>query len=85
MSKTPLNPNIIIIINITTTNTIFDVNLFEMTIKLDPAAMLPRRFAGYNHDDDDGDGEEDDVNGEDEDEDNDYDSEDDNQEQSDLS
>ena len=44
-----------------------------MTIKLDPAAMLPRRFAGDNHDDDDGDGEDEE------------DSEDDNQEQCNLS
>ena len=50
-----------------------EIYLFEMTIKLDPAAMLPRRFAGDNHDDDDGDGEDEE------------DSEDDNQEQCNLS
>ena len=39
---------------------VIEINLFEITIKLDPAAMLPRRFAGNNHDAEDDEGDEDD-------------------------
>ena len=40
----------IVTIIIITVIIVIEINLFEITIKLDPAAMLPRRFAGNNHD-----------------------------------